>query len=256
VFGSPVSEEIHSWGAGEPATALWHKQNFITNNKIVKKSTFIMGNGTLNGAYAPPIASFSEPAAAAINPIPTKRFQVTIPAGMKPGGEFKVTIAGAMRSLKVPSDMTAGGKMIYSIPDLTKVYTSTLPALPGMTIVLAKPVAFGSVAFSYHSHQVGPHICGPQPGDHVGRLMQEAQEQLMRRAVDVDCNAILGLSFTVTNDSWGEYGNQKLVIVTACGTPCVVTPQIPSAEGSSSNSNEVIPVLQATAVVDPAYLLP
>jgi hypothetical protein len=84
-----------------------------------------VSHGTLNGAYAPPIASFSEPAAAAINPIPTKRFQVTIPTGMKPGAEFKVTIAGAMRTLKVPPDMTAGGKMIYTIPDLTKVYTST-----------------------------------------------------------------------------------------------------------------------------------
>jgi hypothetical protein len=124
-----------------------------------------------------------------------------------------------------------------------------------MTIVLAKPVAFGSVSFSYHNHQVGPQSLGPQPGDQVGRLMQEAQEQLMRQAVDVDCNAILGLSFTVTNDSWGEYGNHKLVIVTACGTPCVVTPQIPSAEGNNDNNN-AIPVLQATAVVDPAYLLP
>jgi uncharacterized protein YbjQ (UPF0145 family) len=132
--------------------------------------------------------------------------------------------------------------MWCTIPDPTKVYASTLPAIPGMAIVMAKQIVFGSVSYSY----TNPTSVAGQPGEHVGRLMQEAHEQVLMQAAGMDCNAVLGMTFTVTTDSWGESGYNKIVIVTACGTPCVVTPQLPTANEAT--------VAQATAVVvDPGY---
>jgi hypothetical protein len=225
-----------------------------TRTKITKKtSTIIMGtgasthntstavsHGSLKGANLPPVCTTDTTAATAGL---QRSVQVKLSPGQRAGSVVRLNVAGRTHSVEVPANMTtAGGKMWFTIPDPTKVYASTLPAIPGMAIVLTKPIAFGSVSFSYTSPpSTAAAGTQQQPGEHVGRLMQEAQEQVLLQAAGMDCNAVLGMSFTVTNDSWGECGYNKIVIVTACGTPCVVTPQLPTANEAS--------FVRATAVI-------
>ena len=63
-----------------------------------------------------------------------REHKVTIPAGLKAGDAFKFNVK-------------------YSEGD--KVYTSTLPSLPGMEIVEALPMIFGSVSLSHHGGHMG-----------------------------------------------------------------------------------------------------
>jgi uncharacterized protein YbjQ (UPF0145 family) len=194
-------------------------------------------HGTLKGAYPPPISS--SPA----TPVPNLQFSVAIPYGHRAGETLTVTIDGRKHSLAVPANMKYGDRMEYEIPDVRKVYASTLHALPGMAIVVAKPIVFGSVSYAFQADSSG--ISGQlSMGQQVGRLMQEAQDEVLQQAARMGCNAALGMAFTVTNDSSGDYGRSKLVIVTACGTPCVIIPQ----------SEHDTPVIQATAVVVPMYI--
>jgi uncharacterized protein YbjQ (UPF0145 family) len=193
-------------------------------------------HGTLKGAYPPPISSSlvtSHP------PIQVRSVRVTIPPGHRAGNVFIVAIDGRTHSLKVPANKRSGDQMEYQIADLTQIYASTLHALPGMAIVGANPIVFGSVSYAFQADSSG--ISGQlSMGQQVGRLMQDAQDEVLQQAVNMDCNAVLGMTFTVTNDSSGDHGRSKLVIVTACGTPCVITPR---------SENDV----QATALVEPLY---
>ena len=75
----------------------------------------------------------------------------------------------------------------------------------------------------------------------VADLLQEAQEGLLTKAIDVECNAVLGVTINITTDSSGDRGNSKIVIVTVCGTPCIVAP---SAD---------IPTVSVDAIVEPLY---
>lgn len=49
------------------------------------------------------------------------------------------------------------------------------------------------------------------------------------------------MTINITNDSSGEYGNSKIVIVTVCGTPCSIMPL------------KSLPAVNAEAVVVPLY---
>mmetsp|Transcript_9800 Transcript_9800/g.22583 ORF Transcript_9800/g.22583 Transcript_9800/m.22583 type:complete len:206 (-) Transcript_9800:118-735(-) len=201
----------------------------------VNSSKFSEG-GTLTGAYAPPIPGIDIPKV----PEAERKFTVKIPPGMGPGNVFTVTILNVPRKLTVPPGHYGGSRMTVTVKgDVQKVIASTLPQLPGMEIVQAKPIVFGSVSYSY---QAGSGIQGQQSmGQKVGELMQEAQSKILNEALNVGCNAVLGMSFNVTNDSSGDRGYSKLIIVTACGTPCSVVPS-----GS-------LPIVEADAVLQPLY---
>jgi len=139
-----------------------------------------------------------------------KEHKVTIPPGLKAGDAFKFNVK-------------------YSEGD--KVYTSTLPSLPGMEIVEAKPVIFGSVSLSHRGGHMG--------AGNVSELMNDAKEKLIEQCMKVNCNAVLGISFTVTNDSSGERGEYKIVLVTCCGTPCVVQ-SLEERNASTSTGSRVV----------------
>jgi len=51
----------------------------------------------------------------------------------------------------------------------------------------------------------------------IGDLVQQAQDQLTSQAMLLDCNAVLGMQFSVTTD-----GKDKTPVIFAFGTPCVV----------------------------------
>ena len=54
-------------------------------------------------------------------------------------------------------------------------------------------------------------------GRMVGTLMQEAQAMLLQQALEAGCNAVLGVNYNITNDSSGETGRKKMVIVSCYG---------------------------------------
>ena len=57
-------------------------------------------------------------------------------------------------------------------------------------------------------------------GRMVGSLMQEAQAMLLQQALEAGCNAVLGVQYNITNDSSGETGRKKMVIVSCYGKLC------------------------------------
>ena len=86
--------------------------------------------------------------------------------------------------------------------------------IPGMDIIHSKEIVYGSV--SVYSDSMGRHI------HELGHLIQKATDAARREAINQGCNAVLGMTYNVANDSSGQYGENKTVIVTAVGTPCVV----------------------------------
>lgn len=108
-------------------------------------------------------------------------------------------------------------------PDLQKVYSSTLPILPGMEIIQSKQIVWGSVSYSFSAGSGDQQSMGKK----VAELMQGAQTKMIEEVIKQRCNACLGMSFNITNDS-SDSGqssrSQKVVIITGTGTPCVVVP--------------------------------
>ena len=122
-------------------------------------------------------------------------------------------------------------------PEIEKVIASTLPYVPGMEIVEAKPIIYGSVSHIFAAWG------NKESAKKVGVLMKEAQEEILKVAIRVGCNSVLGMTFNVTNDSSGHNGRQKLVIVNDYGTPCNI---VKKAEAT-------MPIVEADAIVDPLY---
>ncbi|KAL7544546.1 hypothetical protein ACHAWF_007925 [Thalassiosira exigua] len=170
----------------------------------------------------------------AIGPLPSsvvlpsrrriRQLGATVPStvrGITNGNQrLEVTVDGKPHSVVIPKGLRAGAKFRFSIhtDETDRVYASTLPSLPGMKILHAKEVVFGSVC-AYNWHQSGQGAASQ-----VGKLIAKATDAVRGEAIDRGCNAVLGIAYNVTADSSGEYGREKTVVVTATGTPCVVAP--------------------------------
>ena len=89
-----------------------------------------------------------------------------------------------------------------------------------MEIIQSKQIVWGSVSYSFSAGSGDQQSMGKK----VAELMQAAQTKMIEEVIKQRCNACLGMSFNITNDSSGDHGNQKVVIVTGTGTPCVVVP--------------------------------
>jgi uncharacterized protein YbjQ (UPF0145 family) len=138
-----------------------------------------------------------------------------------------VNIDGELWTVDIPKEKRAGETFTFEVVenvDMTKIYTSTLQTVPGMLIAQSKSIVWGSVSFSFSTRSVDPMEAQQQMGEKVESLIQEAQAEIVCRAAKLGCNAVLGMTFNISNDSSGETGEYKLVIVTACGTPCIVVP--------------------------------
>ena len=70
----------------------------------------------------------------------------------------------------------------------------------------------------------------------VTDLLQTAQEELLKRTLEVGCNAALGVNTTITTDSSGDRGQYKYIIVCLTATPAVVV------------TSRTLPMAQATVV--------
>lgn len=134
-----------------------------------------------------------------------------------------------------------GDKFQFEWGHRERVIASTLPSLPGTTVVEAKPMIFANISDAFFSRRLNDQKEQTNMSKRVGTLLQEAQTQLLQQAVEAGCNAVLGIQNNITIDSSGESGNSKIVIVTLTGTPCVVM------------RLDDLPVVQSEAVLIPDY---
>lgn len=204
--------------------------------------------GKLKGAYAPPLPGVVLPPK--LDPT-VHYYTATVPAGKKGGDSMVATLEGQEisvtipREIRVPKEGTRapkpGDKFRFKWGFRDNVIASTLPSLPGTTVVEAKPMIFSNVSESFAN---GSRSESQTSMSHkVASLMQEAQTQLLQQAVEQGCNAVLSINCNVSTDSSGERGYYKIVIVTLVGTPCVVM------------KSEDLPAIQTKAYVVPAYVL-
>ena len=178
-----------------------------------------------------------------------KTYGARVPDSVKDrtNGKQVMTVAvdGKEYSIKIPPNLKAGDEFTFDIvyKETDKVYTSTLHALPNMEIVQAGPMIFGSVSLTYRGG-----VSNESMGGQVGKLMNDAQSKIIEVCMEKQqYNAVLGMNFNVTNDSSGEHGQFKTVIVTCCGTPCVVVEKKALGESNPTNSISTIPTVYATA---------
>ena len=226
---------------------------------------------SLAGACTPPLAAVKLPNIERKE----KLYNVTVPKFKSGGQECTVTIAGQSFTVKIPPGKKENDSFTISVPDITKIYASSLPTLPGLVVLMAKPMIFSVVAEAFyidHGNTSSVDLNGLSKK--VGKLIQEAQSKILQKAFACGCNAVLGISFTLSNDSSGRDhvqrnlqkaaivafnaatdssftvsssssrdGLQKLICVMASGTPCIVNTAedrpIASVQAFPENNNVV-----------------
>jgi len=174
---------------------------------------------SLAGASTPPLAGVKLPNIGRKE----KLYNVTVPKNKKAGQECSVTIAGQSFTVKIPPGKKQNDSFEISVPDITNIYASTVHTLPGMVVLMAKPIIFTVVAEAFYVDGVNSSSVDLNGlAKKLGKLIQQAQSKILQKAATCGCNAVLGISYTVSNDSSGESGLQKVICVMASGTPCIV----------------------------------
>ena len=242
-------------------------------------------SGILQSASASPLDGFVFPSETSYDTPPAtsdnsynqhgQHGQVTIkvPHGKKGGDTIMVkpTSSGPPLSVQIPWGKHYGDSFYLSDgvarphsetirePRLnTKVYTSALQAIPGMVVVVAKPFIYACASETFAVYR-GANLSGVTAT--VNQLMNDAHSKMIELAIECGCNAVLGMSFNVTNDSTGDDGRQKIIIVTLGGTPSIVTkasdsPVVTATTFTVPPATEVVPpttsvTLPRTSVVQP-----
>jgi hypothetical protein len=110
----------------------------------------IKSGGTLRGSFAPPLRTdLNVP-----NLAGPKTYKLIVSKGKKGGDNATYTIAGRSVSVKIPPTLSSGSQFEYEDEgDVNLVIASTLPTVPGMEIIQAKPIVWGSVSRAYYDRQ-------------------------------------------------------------------------------------------------------
>ena len=120
-------------------------------------------------------------------------------------------------STKKPPTASQYSGFVTTTAAAAAVQVTTLKSIPGTKIVKTMPIIYGSVVNRLFASTYDP------PRLDVGHLMRQAHQELQRQAAQIPgCNAVIGVTFNVTNDSYGGHGQRWIVIVTAYGTPCTI----------------------------------
>ena len=116
--------------------------------------------GTLRGAYAPPLPNVIQPEK--LDP-EIKKYRLTVPHDKGPGDRMIVMIKGREVSVRIPQNFVTndggsrkikpGDKFIYESGDRDLVIASTLPSLPGATVVEAKPILYATASLAFFRAQ-------------------------------------------------------------------------------------------------------
>jgi len=200
----------------------------------------IATGGSLQGVAYPDIAQVPEENLPSLGR--SQAYTVKVPQSVVRPSNGTLTMGcvthGVRKIIKIPKGLKGGETFTFTQikSEAHKVFTSTLPSVPGMDIVQSKPIIWGSISYSFYRGSSNQQAMGNM----VGKLMQDAQAKIVEQVIQHRCNACLGMSFNVTNDSSGDRGNQKLVIITAQGTPCVIVPTTTArAVGASTMAEPV-----------------
>ena len=206
--------------------------------------------GNLKGAYAPPLQGVRLPPP--MDPT-IREYMATVPNDKKAGDKMTLALNGNEITVTIPQmykssqggtrPIKPGDKFKFKYGNRERVIASTLPSLPGTTVVEAKPMIFANVSHAFFAYSMfNDQKEQTTMSLEVGGLLQEAQTALLQKAVELGCNAVLGINMNTTTDSSGESGNSKLVIVTLVGTPCIII------------KSDDMPVVSADAVLVPDYI--
>ena len=203
-------------------------------------------NGSVKGAVPKAIPSSSATESPNIPSLARQRqLTAAVPPtvrGVTNGKQvLEITFEGKPHKITIPKGLKAGDNFRFAvnIDGTQDVYASTLHTIPGMDIIHAKAVVYGSI--SVYNYSQGSQSAARQ----VGGLIQRATDAVRREAIEQGCNAVLGITYNVTNDSSGEYGREKTVVVTATGTPCVVVPSRTAVATASAAQGQVVAGLAA-----------
>lgn len=197
----------------------------------------VSSSGILRGAYAPPLEGINMPEV--LDPNLENRYNIVVPEGKGAGDYMTVIVNEREVIIRIPDKIEGpdghrrrpktGDRFPYVYRERSRVIASTLPSLPGAVIVESKPIIFANASkvFSTRSglrnNDEVRHPFEPRSlSEDIGNLMQETQELLLQKTVEVGCNCVLGINTSVTVDSGGETENSKIVIITFTGTPCRV----------------------------------
>ena len=144
----------------------------------------------------------------------------------------QVDFSGRNVTAVVPEGARGGDTISIPVPhgefDVEGVMCSTLPSLPGMTVRLARSIIYGTATNKSHVRIQSLTSFQPvdEPTSELPKLITQAHAMLKQQAAAMGCNAVLGITLNICNDTSGEYGNHKSAIVTATGTPCFLVADV------------------------------
>ena len=147
----------------------------------------------------------------------------------------QVDVRGRNVTAVVPEGARGGDTISVPVPqefDVKEVMCSTLPSLPGMTVRLARSIIYGTASIRSvvsANITVKGHL-NPKPGDdsmmELPQLITQAHAVLKQQAAAMGCNAVLGITLNISNDSSKTNGTLKVAIVTVTGTPCFLVADV------------------------------
>ena len=168
-------------------------------------------HGSLQGASTSPLNSLELPDP--IVPIKLKSFMIKVPKGVKSGQTIWASVPGRKPfQTVIPPGKVEGNTFVATIEQsiIDSVYASTLQSLPGMIVVMTKPIIYASASTTKVATKTLPFA--------IGELTKEVNAKILEQATQCDCNAVLGMVFNVVVTEFQE-GN---LTVTVFGTPCIV----------------------------------
>lgn len=126
-----------------------------------------------------------------VTPLPSlkKKFKITVPANKKGGDTTFFAVQGERVTVRIPRNCNAGDKFTYIHSQKRKVYSSTLPTIPGMEIVQSKPVIWATASHAFCSAIFNDTKEQNKMAKGIGSLLMNAQNQLLEKTIEVDCNA-------------------------------------------------------------------
>lgn len=168
-------------------------------------------HGSLQGASTPRLNGLAIPDR--LFPNRFKSFTITVPKGARSGQTIWASALGREPfQAVIPRGKVEGNTFVVTFEDpvtdsvIDTVYASTLQSLPGMIVVMTKPVIYASASTNKVSAKTLPLA--------IGELTKEVNAKIIEQATKCDCNAVLGMVFNVVAT---EY-----LCVTVFGTPCIV----------------------------------
>ncbi len=155
-------------------------------------------------------------------PVPKEIMQqvdVAVPRNVKLGDAFTVAFGGAMRT--VTATVPPGLKQRVTMCRSSRMVASTLHAAPpGFRVELQLPIIHATYCESYQFWHSLNDTSAKDAAARTEPVLQQVQAGLLDQAAHVNCNAVLGITFSFSTESSGEKGQHKSLVrrSTSCPT--------------------------------------